>query len=177
MHVRDLPPGAWFDKHGQLRLPKEKKGRSDTSKIDKRARQYANLPRTLMLPAKVVVSDLRIVSEANQRGEWKRIKRKNAQQVRLWAKFWSMRERPKLPVVVTVTRLAPRMIRDRHDNLRSGFKGVIDEIARWLGCDDGSDAVRWVVEQQKHGGYGIEILIEIEKGVRNEAGEENLCRR
>lgn len=48
---------------------------------------------------------------------------------------------------VRLTRIAPGFV-DSHDNLGASFKAVVDEIAHWLGVDDGRlDRVRWSYEQ------------------------------
>src|SRR3990172_8300722 len=53
------------------------------------------------------------------------------------------------PLVVTLTRIAPRKL-DGHDNLRSAFKVTVDSIADALGLRDDSDArVEWRYEQER----------------------------
>jgi hypothetical protein len=47
---------------------------------------------------------------------------------------------------VRLTRIAPGRV-DSHDNLAASFKGVVDEIASWIGVDDGHARVRWSYEQ------------------------------
>jgi hypothetical protein len=50
---------------------------------------------------------------------------------------------PSLPVVVTLTRCG-RGVLDSHDGLRAALKPVVDELADFLGCDDGDEAaVTW----------------------------------
>ncbi len=50
-------------------------------------------------------------------------------------------------MVVTLTRRAPRFLDT--DNLQSAFKGVRDEIAAFIGIDDGCDRIAWVYQQTK----------------------------
>lgn len=61
--------------------------------------------------------------------------------------------------VVTLTRVAPQRITDEHDNLRAGFKAVVDELAHQLGIDDGDPRIRWNYAQAP-GAYGVRAVIE-----------------
>lgn len=56
-----------------------------------------------------------------------------------------------LPCVVTLTRVAPRMLDD--DNLRQAMKAIRDGIADWLGVDDRSPLIRWEYGQEKASKY------------------------
>lgn len=86
-------------------------------------------------------------SGSNQREHWavkaSRVKHERAM-VRL---VLSSRNPSPLPVVVTLTRCAPRLLDD--DNAVGSMKAVRDEVAAWLGVDDGDPRVRFVVVQQK----------------------------
>lgn len=54
---------------------------------------------------------------------------------------------PDPPWCVTLTRTAPRLMDS--DNLLGSFKSVRDEIADWLGTDDGPGGpVTWIVVQR-----------------------------
>lgn len=75
----------------------------------------------------------------------------------------SMMPLPALPIVVTVTRLAPSGGLDPHDGLGAALKGVIDGIADALGLKNDRDArVTWRLEQDRaaRGYYGVRIRIE-----------------
>lgn len=50
-------------------------------------------------------------------------------------------------VTVTLTRCSVRRLDD--DNLVASMKAVRDEVAAWLGVDDGDERVMWRVEQRK----------------------------
>lgn len=64
---------------------------------------------------------------------------------------------PALPVVVTMTRHAPRSLDD--DNLTSALKSVRDEVAKALGCGDSAkDPILWRYAQCK-GAYAVAIDI------------------
>lgn len=52
-------------------------------------------------------------------------------------------------LIVTLTRVAPRPIKDKHDNLRSAFKAIVDQVAAELGIDDSSDCIDWQYRQEK----------------------------
>jgi hypothetical protein len=66
---------------------------------------------------------------------------------------------------VRIVREGPRLMDT--DNLSGAAKSTRDEVAAWLGVDDGpTGPVTWVVDQRKSvgGGYGVEI--EITRGAR-----------
>lgn len=50
-------------------------------------------------------------------------------------------------LAVTLVRCAPRRLDS--DNLVASMKAVRDEVAAWLGIDDGDARVEWRVEQRK----------------------------
>lgn len=62
-----------------------------------------------------------------------------------------------LPWCVTITRIAPRAIRDG-DNLVTCAKGVRDSLAAWANVDDSDPRVTWVVEQRR-GLVSVEIVV------------------
>jgi len=68
---------------------------------------------------------------------------------------------PDWPMVVTLTRIAPRRL-DAHDGLPASLKAVVDGIADALGIDDGSASVAWVYAQRKGAAkeYAVEVTIE-----------------
>lgn len=80
---------------------------------------------------------------------------------------WALRQaqRPALPCVVTMTRLAPSNGLDT-DNLVASMKGCRDSIAEWLGVDDKSPLVDWRCEQRRAKEWGVAVSI-----VPREAGE------
>lgn len=63
------------------------------------------------------------------------------------------------PLLVTITRVGPRRI--DFDNAISGLKGVRDEIARWLGVDDGDQAVVDWAYRMARGPYTVRVRIEV----------------
>ena len=65
-------------------------------------------------------------------------------------------EAPPGPWLVTFVRIAPRRLDD--DNAVAAMKGVRDEVARWLGVDDGDASVRFVVEQNR-GPYAVRVEV------------------
>lgn len=70
-------------------------------------------------------------------------------------------EPPPSPWVVHLVRVARRRLDD--DNAVAAMKGVRDEVASWLGVDDGDARVRFVVEQER-GAYAVRIAIEQVEG-------------
>lgn len=81
---------------------------------------------------------LRIESVANKREHWT-IRARRTKQHRLAALAVPVHP---LPCIVTLTRVAPRAL-DSHDNLRGGFKALVDGIADRLGVKDNDPRVEW----------------------------------
>lgn len=54
---------------------------------------------------------------------------------------------PALPVVVTLSRIAPRQLDD--DNLRTAFKALRDGIAARYGIPDNDPRIRWEYGQER----------------------------
>ena len=67
---------------------------------------------------------------------------------------------PEFPLVVTVTRIAPRAL-DPHDNLPSSVKATVDAVAEWLGVDDADPRVKFVSAQERGASkyYGVRIEV------------------
>lgn len=97
---------------------------------------------------------MKLPSVANMRDHWGRTHRRKKEQRQQIA--WELKaamlnqglRKPSLPVAVHLTRIAPRSL-DEGDNLAMAFKTVRDEIADWLGVDDGSKWVDFVYHQRK----------------------------
>jgi hypothetical protein len=66
---------------------------------------------------------------------------------------------PKLPAVVTLTRIGPRKLDS--DNLAISAKAVRDALAELWGVDDGSDLYDWRYAQESAGKgvYGVRIEV------------------
>lgn len=65
-----------------------------------------------------------------------------------------------LAVVVTLTRLSERLLDD--DNCAGALKAIRDEVAAWLGMDDGDPRVTWRYDQKKQprGHFGVRVVVE-----------------
>ncbi len=106
-----------------------------------------------------VTIPLRLPSAANLREHW----RVRATRVRTQRDAVTMylggRARPAFPVVVTLTRIAPRALDS--DNLQSAMKGTRDSVASWLGTPDNDPRIRWEYAQRSGGVrvYAVEIRI------------------
>lgn len=102
---------------------------------------------------------VRAVAEVNAREHW-RARQKRAKEHRratmLHACAASM-VRPQLPVVVTLTRLAPR--RMDSDNAVGACKHVRDGVADWLGVNDGDPRIEWVYGQEASRTYGVRVSV------------------
>ncbi len=76
---------------------------------------------------------------------------------------------PPLPVVVRVTRIAPRAL-DAHDNLRGCLKAVVDGIADWLELTTDADPrVRWIYDQRPGKPRQYAVLVEVRAADANGA--------
>lgn len=73
---------------------------------------------------------------------------------------WALagKTKPSLPVVVTLTRLAPSRGLDEGDNLEGSLKAVRDQIAEWLGVDDRDQRVKWEYAQRR-APWGVQIEV------------------
>jgi hypothetical protein len=107
----------------------------------------------------IVDIPIRTESEMNRRDHWReRDDRRRCQQQSVAVCLYCA-GRPALPVHVTMTRIGPRRMDD--DNLAGALKHVRDEIARWLGVDDGDKArVTWQVEQQRGKLHGVRVVFQ-----------------
>lgn len=86
---------------------------------------------------------------------------RNTREATRWFIFVRLIKAPQpLPVVVTLTRIAPRDFDS--DNLAMSFKAARDGIADALGVDDGSARVTWRYAQRRglKGQYAVVIEIE-----------------
>ncbi len=123
---------------------------------------------------------IRTVSEANRHEHWSAAsKRHRSQQLTVRLSFWHYMTLYKLPAIVTITRLAPRVLDD--DNLVSALKWIRDELAEIMlpdipahymcchgrimsqkGRCDSDPRIKWRYDQEKRKEYGVRIEI---KGV------------
>lgn len=125
------------------------------------------------LAIEFTLAGLRIESEMNRdKGPWVRRRRFTTQRKAV-AMYWC-KERVAHPftarqivnstgpIAVTLTRIAPREL-DGHDNLRTGFKGIVDQLALILRVDDGNERVTWNYKQERGGvkEYAARIRIEV----------------
>ena len=114
----------------------------------------------------VTIPGLRLASPLNARQHW-RARAAAAKRQRAIARLClSAHPRPTGPVVVTVTRVAPRALDS--DNLSGACKSVRDGVADWLGVDDGAaeraGLVAWQCAQETQAKfYAVRITIEASK--------------
>ena len=105
--------------------------------------------------------DAKLVSEANRRDHWALKAKRVASHRDAVSMAWLLAGKPTIdpPCVVTITRVAPRQIRDS-DNLVISAKALRDQLAEdVLRCDDGDPRVRWEYGQRrgKTGEYAVEV--------------------
>ena len=99
--------------------------------------------RTRVLGLEVTLP-IRVESVANKREHWA-VKARRTQTHRHLA--CALTPYHPLPVIVTITRIAPRELDD--DNLQYGCKALRDGIADRLGVDDRDKRVEWRYAQAK----------------------------
>jgi hypothetical protein len=149
-HIADgtvTPRGKWTPKASRPKRGTTHRRTRKASTGPMRAAVYATWP-TSDAAHVVFVIPIRVVSEANTRGGWQAVDTRKCQQQRIvFDVIGTHGMRTPAPVVVWLTRVGVMRMDD--DNLRGAFKHVRDEIARWLGVDDGSDAITWEYEQRK----------------------------
>ncbi len=73
------------------------------------------------------------------------------------------RRRSAKPVVRVQLISVRKRLSDEHDNLRIGWKALIDAIAGWLGLDDADGRVRWEVRQIQGENEGTIVVVSLVK--------------
>lgn len=132
--------------------------------------QYAKAaPEASQAPANAIrfKCPVRIESEANRRDHWAARHRRFAKQKRVVALHLLAlggMARPRPPLVVELTRIGPRSLDT--DNLAGGCKAVRDQIAAWLGVDDGDPRVEWRYGQQRGKPREYALLVEMTEKVQ-----------
>jgi hypothetical protein len=114
--------------------------------------------------------DIETISEANLHEHWHKSSKRHASQK--WAiKAEFNNKVVPLPCVVKLSRISPRML-DRHDNLKTSFKWIVDQLAECIirnnephipykgaGRYDDDSRIKWDYAQEK--GKPQRIRIEI----------------
>lgn len=131
-----------------------------------------------MKPLVVEIGGLRLVSEANERGQWYAGARRTAEHRRLVHLVLRTRPRLPLPTVVTLVRVAPMPLDD--DNLARALKAIRDEVAVWLNPrvdkrgrvvgDDRDPRITWHVAQERGRGDGYAVRIIVRPWSETEVG-------
>lgn len=110
----------------------------------------------------LVTVPVKIVSLANLREHWgKRAARAKVHRAAALLALTAAAnrnsiDRPSPPLVVRITRVAPRALDS--DNAVGGAKNVRDGVADWLRLDDGDHRIRWEYAQRK-GDYAATVEI------------------
>lgn len=105
---------------------------------------------------------LRLPSAANLREHWAKKHRRVKAERDAVRMYLGARPRPPFPLVVTLTRIAPRPFDD--DNIRGAFKATRDQIAEWLGVPDNDPRVRWEYAQERRGARVYAVAIRVGEG-------------
>lgn len=98
---------------------------------------------------------IRTVPGQNVRENWRARARRVKAERRAVAWLLAGKPKPPAPLTVRLTRIAPSSGLD-DDNLAGALKAVRDQIAAWMGIDDGRAEVRYVYAQRR-GPWGVEI--------------------
>ena len=108
----------------------------------------------------IVAFPLRVVAKTNDHVHWRR--RAARTKAERTATAWQLigKSRPELPVVVTLTRIAPSRFDD--DNLPGALKSVRDQVAEWLGVDDRDPLVTWLYAQERGAVREHAVRIQVE---------------
>ena len=112
----------------------------------------------------IVTMPIKIESIANKREHWRVRAHRAALQrngVHLSLKVNASVRPPVPPLVVTLTRIAPRELDS--DNLAIGFKSVRDGIADWLGVNDNNKRITWSYAQERGAPKEYACRIEIKE--------------
>lgn len=101
---------------------------------------------------------LRTINPLNKREHWSaRARRVRNERIETAVALHPFCQGP-LPVVVNLTREAVRPMDT--DGLAASFKGVRDEVAKWLGVDDADPQVEWRYAQRKAKGFAVVVEIQ-----------------
>jgi len=116
------------------------------------------------------VIPLKIESESNKREHWSKSHNRHKRQkeiVKYLLKGISLYLFQEKELRIKLTRISPRML-DQHDNLRTGFKYIVDQIADLIfpgkkaGRADDAKNLEWDYAQErgepKFNGFRIEIF-------------------
>ena len=105
---------------------------------------------------------IKTVNESNgSHGHWRaKSARRASQRTAVWASMHG-KVLPKLPIIVTLTRISAGEL-DEHDNLRGSLKAVVDQIAEQYGIADKDKRIDWQYAQEKapRGTHGVRVRIE-----------------
>ena len=109
------------------------------------------------------VLHIRVQNALNNREHWrKRAARAKAERAHVNAHLRSWLDHTDAPLVVTLTRIAPRPFDD--DGLAASFKAIRDEVASLLGRDDNPKAgIAWRYEQARGRPREYAVRIRIER--------------
>lgn len=101
---------------------------------------------------------IRTVSALNSREHWRQRHRRVKAERNAAAWVLAPVAKPAtLPAAVRLTRIGPTNGLDEGDNLNSAMKGVRDQVAEWLGVNDGDPRVKWLYAQRREKAWGVEI--------------------
>lgn len=116
-----------------------------------------------------IIPKIKTVSESNcSENHYKKHIRHKDQKLKIWAYYHKEKPNIKLPIIIWLTRIAPRSL-DQHDNLPMSLKWIVDALADCIipglkpGRADDSKEISWVYNQEKGKPKEYALRIEIFK--------------
>lgn len=148
------------------KLIKNYKSAARRAAIVKKASELVEPELTLSITLPVEVKSDQNVSKAHWAVLY-RFKKAQREALAAWMLSMGLRDFFNTPAnrerhwAVQLTRLGSGTAMDAHENLPQCFKAVVDEIASWLGVDDGDKSrVSWTYHQIPEGKAGINVLFQ-----------------
>ena len=113
----------------------------------------------------ILICKIRLRSAANISEHWSKARTiRIHQQKHIWSAWKVQGVDIKLPVLITLTRMAPRTLDD--DNLVTAFKSIRDIVADLItpglqpGRADNKEGIKFAYSQEKNKQYSIRITLE-----------------
>lgn len=121
-----------------------------------------------------VVLPLHTVSEANGREHWAKKSRRVREHRSTACHTIRLARKPPVPVVVTLTRIAPRALDD--DNLRGALKATRDGVADAFGLDDRDPRIKWRYCQERGQvrAYAVRVVVQSAASALQEHAPEGI---
>ena len=104
----------------------------------------------------IYIDNFRTGRGLNDRLHWRAKAKRVRAERQMVAAYVNGQPRPEVPLVVTLTRIAPSNGLD-DDGLCGALKGVRDQVAAWLGVDDRHRHIVQYTYHQERGPWAVRI--------------------